>query len=145
MLSNTSSESSSTTPMVLTPDSTGAGPGIPGGKGECEQSKPSAIALTLDTLTANAPRGSDAGPRFVEVDPEDMHPDELAGADAKKKRRQTAFYPNVNSSNKQEKPFSRSAAKRESVMALGSIEYLQHYFTKTGLAAKKRYDFPEAP
>ncbi|TFK96112.1 hypothetical protein BDV98DRAFT_651787 [Pterulicium gracile] len=96
MLSNTSSESSSTTPMVLTPDSTGAGPGIP-----------------------------------------DMHPDELAGADAKKKRRQTAFYPNVNSSNKQEKPFSRSAAKRESVMALGSIEYLQHYFTKTGLAAKK--------
>ncbi|KAG6833340.1 hypothetical protein H0H87_008516 [Tephrocybe sp. NHM501043] len=56
---------------------------------------------------------------------------------ARKSRRQTAFYPNVNSSNKTLKPFSRSAAKRESVMALGSIEHLQHYFTKTGIAAKK--------
>lgn len=56
----------------------------------------------------------------------------------KKARRQTAFYPNMNASNKQQKPFSRSAAKRESVMALGSIEHLQHYFTKTGLAAKKK-------
>ncbi|EJD00401.1 uncharacterized protein FOMMEDRAFT_22213 [Fomitiporia mediterranea MF3/22] len=56
---------------------------------------------------------------------------------SKKNRRQTAFYPNMNSSNKLQKPFSRSAAKRESVMALGSIEHLQHYFTKTGLAAKK--------
>ncbi|KZS95236.1 hypothetical protein SISNIDRAFT_452590 [Sistotremastrum niveocremeum HHB9708] len=55
---------------------------------------------------------------------------------AKKSRRQTAFYPFVNSTNKPSKPFSRSAAKRESVMALGSIEHLQHYFTKTGLAAK---------
>lgn len=57
---------------------------------------------------------------------------------SKKARRQTAFYPNVNSSNKTQKPFSRSAAKRESVMALGSIEHLQHYFTKTGIAAKKK-------
>lgn len=56
----------------------------------------------------------------------------------KKARRQTAFYPNMNASNKQQKPFSRSAAKRESVMALGSIEHLQHYFTKTGLSAKKK-------
>ncbi|KAJ6558210.1 hypothetical protein B0H19DRAFT_946011 [Mycena capillaripes] len=55
----------------------------------------------------------------------------------KKARRQTAFYPNVNSTNKPQKPFSRSAAKRESVMALGSIEHLQHYFTKTGIEAKK--------
>ncbi|KAH9895872.1 hypothetical protein C8Q73DRAFT_689839 [Cubamyces lactineus] len=53
-----------------------------------------------------------------------------------KRRRQVAFYPNMNSSNKPQKPFSRSAAKRESVMALGSIEYLQHYFTKTGIAAE---------
>lgn len=52
-------------------------------------------------------------------------------------RRQFAFYPNMNSSNKPTKPFSRSAAKRESVMALGSIEHLQHYFTKAGLAAEK--------
>lgn len=57
----------------------------------------------------------------------------------RKARRQTAFYPNMNASNKQQKPFSRSAAKRESVMALGSIEHLQHYFTKTGLSAKKKY------
>lgn len=54
-------------------------------------------------------------------------------------RRGTAFYPNVNASNKVEKPFSRSAAKRESVMALGSIEHLQHYFTKAGIAAKHKY------
>ncbi|KAI5832635.1 hypothetical protein K523DRAFT_234704 [Schizophyllum commune Tattone D] len=56
---------------------------------------------------------------------------------ARKARRQTAFYPNLNSANKPPKPFSRSAAKRESVMMLGSIEHLQHYFTKTGIAAKK--------
>ncbi|KAI5122406.1 hypothetical protein M0805_002956 [Coniferiporia weirii] len=55
----------------------------------------------------------------------------------KKARRQMAFYPNVSSSNKLQKPFSRSAAKRESVMALGSIEHLQHYFTKTGIVAKQ--------
>ncbi|KAG5651554.1 hypothetical protein H0H81_008264 [Sphagnurus paluster] len=64
-------------------------------------------------------------------------PDSIAAA--KKTRRQTAFYPNLNSSNKPLKPFSRSAAKRESVMALGSIEHLQHYFTKTGIAAKKNH------
>ncbi|KAJ3764199.1 hypothetical protein EV360DRAFT_31871 [Lentinula raphanica] len=56
----------------------------------------------------------------------------------KSQRRQTAFYPHVNSSNKTQKPFSRSAAKRESVMALGSIEHLQYYFTKAGLKAKKK-------
>ena len=54
-------------------------------------------------------------------------------------RRQFAFYPNMNSTNKPTKPFSRSAAKRESVMALGSIEHLQHYFTKTGIQAEKKY------
>lgn len=86
-----SDSSASTTPMVLTPDSTGA-----------------------DAPVAPSPSA------------------------AKKARRQTAFYPNVNSSNKPQKPFSRSAAKRESVMALGSIEHLQHYFTKTGIEAKKK-------
>lgn len=35
--------------------------------------------------------------------------------------------------------FSSSAAKRESVMALGSIAHLQHYFVKNGLANKDRY------
>ncbi|KZV98924.1 hypothetical protein EXIGLDRAFT_746432 [Exidia glandulosa HHB12029] len=53
----------------------------------------------------------------------------------KAQRRQTAYYPLVNASNKPSKPFSRSAAKRESVLQLGSIEHLQHYFTKTGLTA----------
>ena len=59
-------------------------------------------------------------------------------ASSQKRRRQVAFYPNMNSTNKPQKPFSRSAAKRESVMALGSIEYLQHYFTKSGIAAKQK-------
>ncbi|TFK51524.1 hypothetical protein OE88DRAFT_1630051 [Heliocybe sulcata] len=58
-------------------------------------------------------------------------------SEVKKSRRQTAFYPNMKSSAKPQKPFSRSAAKRESVMALGSIEHLQHYFTKTGLSAQQ--------
>lgn len=63
----------------------------------------------------------------------------LMGSPRKKpNRRATAVYPNVNSSNKTSKPFSRSAAKRGSVMALGSIEHLQYYFTKTGLAAKEK-------
>ncbi|KAF9267114.1 hypothetical protein L218DRAFT_955597 [Marasmius fiardii PR-910] len=62
----------------------------------------------------------------------------VSTAETEKKRRQTAFYPNVNSSNKTQKPFSRSAAKRQSVMALGSIEHLQYYFTKTGLQAKQK-------
>ena len=61
------------------------------------------------------------------------------GQTTKRSRRQVAFYPNMNSTNKPLKPFSRSAAKRESVMALGSIEHLQHYFTKTGIAAEKKY------
>ncbi|MBW0509582.1 hypothetical protein O181_049297 [Austropuccinia psidii MF-1] len=34
--------------------------------------------------------------------------------------------------------FSDSAAKRESVMALGSIAHLQHYFIKNGLATKNK-------
>ncbi|KZT20686.1 hypothetical protein NEOLEDRAFT_1151159 [Neolentinus lepideus HHB14362 ss-1] len=58
-------------------------------------------------------------------------------SEVKKSRRQTAFYPNMKSSTKPQKPFSRSAAKRESVMALGSIEHLQHYFTKTGLSTQQ--------
>lgn len=58
-------------------------------------------------------------------------------AEAKKARRQSAFYPAVgNVSNT--KPFSKSAARRDSVLALGSIEHLQFYFTKTGLTAKHK-------
>lgn len=54
---------------------------------------------------------------------------------SKANRRQTACYPQTNSSNKQSKPFSRSAAKRESVLQLGSIEHLQHYFIKSSIKA----------
>jgi hypothetical protein len=61
----------------------------------------------------------------------------LSESQSKRQRRQVAFYPNLNATNKPVKPFSRSAARRESVMTLGSIEHLQHYFTKTGLAADK--------
>ena len=93
----TSDSSRSTTPMVLTPDSTGGSPDSSG----------SSVA-------------------------------------AKKARRQTAFYPNINSSNKPNKPFSRSASKRESVMTLGSIEHLQHYFTKTGIIKPKKGCVPRA-
>jgi len=69
-----------------------------------------------------------------------VSPDSSGHAESavKKARRQTAFYPNMNSVNKPVKPFSRSAAKRQSVMTLGSIEHLQHYFTKTGIAAKPK-------
>lgn len=63
---------------------------------------------------------------------------ETGKAEKKPTRRQIAFYPNMNSSNKPVKPFSRSAAKRQSVMTLGSIEHLQHYFTKAGLSAKTK-------
>ncbi|KAJ7152926.1 hypothetical protein C8R46DRAFT_1197518 [Mycena filopes] len=90
-----SDSSAASSPMLLTPDSTGF-----------TEAPPSSSTSTSTTA-------------------------------AKKARRQTAFYPNVNSTNKPQKPFSRSAAKRESVMALGSIEHLQHYFTKTGIEAKK--------
>ncbi|KAG8928602.1 hypothetical protein FRC02_006684 [Tulasnella sp. 418] len=59
-----------------------------------------------------------------------------AQAAPKRARRQASTYP--NNQNKPSNPFSKSAAKRGSVMALGSIEHLQHYFTKTGLATKRR-------
>ncbi|KIK96971.1 hypothetical protein PAXRUDRAFT_825411 [Paxillus rubicundulus Ve08.2h10] len=62
----------------------------------------------------------------------------LSEVAVRRSRRPTAFYPNMNSSNKPVKPFSRSAAKRQSVMTLGSIEHLQHYFTKTGISAKEK-------
>ena len=56
-----------------------------------------------------------------------------------KKRRQTLIYPPSKDSVRTPKPFSRSAAKRDSVLALGSIEHLQHYFTKAGIQAKQKY------
>ncbi|KAG8679339.1 hypothetical protein FRC08_017038 [Ceratobasidium sp. 394] len=72
---------------------------------------------------------------LVSEEPSELSPLPDDDKAARKARRQTAIYPNTLRSTP--KPFSRSAAKRESVMALGSIEHLQHYFTKTGIAAKQ--------
>ncbi|KAJ7666905.1 hypothetical protein DFH06DRAFT_253115 [Mycena polygramma] len=90
------------------------------------------------TMTSDSSSASES-PMLLTPDSTGAPDAEVAASKSsiKKSRRQTAFYPNVNSSNKPQKPFSRSAAKRESVMALGSIEHLQHYFTKTGIEAKK--------
>jgi hypothetical protein len=60
-------------------------------------------------------------------------------APSRKSPPQTVFYPNVNAVNKEQKHYSRSVAKRDSTIALGSIEHLQHYFTKTGLIVKNEY------
>lgn len=51
-----------------------------------------------------------------------------------KKKRSALFYPSpalLATSN--QAPYSRSAAKRDSIMALGSIGYLQHMYTKQGM------------
>ncbi|KAK0567972.1 hypothetical protein OC861_002423 [Tilletia horrida] len=49
------------------------------------------------------------------------------------------FYPSSNlAAHSNQKPFSKSAAKRESVLALGSIGHLQHLFSKQGIASKQR-------
>ena len=52
-------------------------------------------------------------------------------------RRQAGVFTHAGSP-KPVKPFSRSAAKRESVLALGSIEHLQQYYTRTGMVNKKK-------
>ncbi|POW14411.1 hypothetical protein PSHT_07442 [Puccinia striiformis] len=51
-------------------------------------------------------------------------------------RPRMAYYTPMNP-----RQFSSSAAKRDSVMALGSIAHLQHYFVRNGLATKNRYDY----
>ncbi|CAE6479990.1 unnamed protein product [Rhizoctonia solani] len=84
---------------------------------------------TIDTTFADSPPSQALDGSLIMDEPGEL-------ADAKKARRQTAIYPNTLRATP--KPFSRSAAKRESVMALGSIEHLQHYFTKTGLQAKQK-------
>lgn len=97
--------------------------------------------MTGTTITSSPPTQSPAEEKLdaFEFPPPPSPAEAASSSDAatKKSRRQTAFYPHMNSSNRLQKPFSRSAAKRESVMALGSIEHLQHYFTKTGIAARQ--------
>lgn len=56
-----------------------------------------------------------------------------------KKKRSALFYPSpalLATSN--QAPYSRSAAKRDSIMALGSIGHLQHMYTKQGIASRNR-------
>ncbi|PFH53635.1 hypothetical protein AMATHDRAFT_79094 [Amanita thiersii Skay4041] len=113
-----SDSSASTTPMPLTPDSTGA----------TSLLIDSQLSTSTSSTSSISQRGSNGS---------SDNGDTGLGIIQTPKRRPTAFYPNMKSSTKALKPFSRSAAKRESVMALGSIEHLQHYFTKTGLVAKK--------
>lgn len=47
-------------------------------------------------------------------------------------KRSAIFYPSSAAQSNQ-KPFSSSAAKRESVLALGSIGHLQHFYSKQGM------------
>jgi hypothetical protein len=58
-------------------------------------------------------------------------------ASAKKPRLQAVFLSDCESAHKEQKSFSRCAHPSEKALALGSIEHLQHYSTKSGLIAKK--------
>ena len=117
----------SDSPLVLAPESTGTSSGI------VDFSVPSSPSLPGGTYPS-PPGGAIAGANGA--------PEGTAEAQAhatKKTRRQTAFYPHTRATPERPRhtnPFARSAAKRESVLALGSIEHLQHYFTKTGLVNK---------
>ncbi len=54
-------------------------------------------------------------------------------------KRSVLFYPSASVAAKfNQQPFSRSAAKRDSILALGSIGYLQHLYTKQGIANRSR-------
>ncbi|KAG2018675.1 hypothetical protein CC2G_008084 [Coprinopsis cinerea AmutBmut pab1-1] len=93
--------------------------------------------------TSTASPSSSASTTPMPLTPESTGGD-MAALQSKKNRRQTAVYNpskasslSSNSAQKPLKPFSRSAAKRESVLALGSIEHLQHYFSQTGIVSKR--------
>ncbi|KAK0532603.1 hypothetical protein OC842_003241 [Tilletia horrida] len=61
------------------------------------------------------------------------------GKPALRPRKSALFYPSSTlAAHSNQKPFSKSAAKRESVLALGSIGHLQHLFSKQGIASKQR-------
>ena len=51
-----------------------------------------------------------------------------------KPKRSALFYPSESlAAQSNARPFAKSAAKRESVHALGSIQHLQHLYAKQGL------------
>ncbi|PWZ01115.1 hypothetical protein BCV70DRAFT_216419 [Testicularia cyperi] len=93
------------------------------------ESQPTPMRAALGTLAVN----------FPAEDPDEDR--DVLASDGKtlRSRRSVLFYPSRSLSAKSNQaPFSRSAAKRDSIMALGSIGYLQHLFTKQGIASRKR-------
>ncbi|CAD6884897.1 unnamed protein product [Tilletia controversa] len=107
---------------------------------------------TLPTMAA-AGSSSSAGPSTdtlsddgaadttltVPADPEDGLQLSAGGKRSLRPRKSGLFYPSSTlAAHSNAKPFSKSAAKRESVLALGSIGHLQHLFSKQGIASKQR-------
>lgn len=90
------------------------------------------------TTTAKAPLGP-ASLAFPVEDPDEDR--DVLASDGKtlRSKRSVLFYPSAGLAAKSnQQPFSRSAAKRESILALGSIGYLQHLYTKQGIASRNR-------
>ncbi|KAE8226629.1 hypothetical protein CF319_g801 [Tilletia indica] len=96
---------------------------------------PSEDALSDDgsaaaDITLQVPDGAEEG----------LHPSSGGGGKQMLRPRKSGlFYPSSTlAAHSNQKPFSKSAAKRESVLALGSIGHLQHLFSKQGIANKQR-------
>ncbi|SNX82440.1 uncharacterized protein MEPE_01146 [Melanopsichium pennsylvanicum] len=90
------------------------------------------------TLSNKAPLGP-ASLAFPTVDPNEDRDVIASGSKTLRSKRSALFYPSAGlAANANQQPFSRSAARRESIMALGSIGYLQHLYTKQGIASRKR-------
>ena len=93
---------------------------------------------SLSTTPTKAPLGP-ASLAFPADDPDEDR--DVLASDGKtlRSRRSVLFYPSATLAAKSnQQPFSRSAAKRESILALGSIGYLQHLYTKQGIASRNR-------
>ena len=82
------------------------------------------------------------GPASLVFPAEDPDEDrDVLASDGKtiRKKRSALIYPSASLAAKSnQQPFSRSAAKRESILALGSIGHLQHLYTKQGIANRNR-------
>ncbi|SPO21821.1 uncharacterized protein UTRI_01314_B [Ustilago trichophora] len=90
---------------------------------------------TTSTKSALGP----ASLAFPAQDPDEDR--DVLASDGKtlRSKRSVLFYPSASLAAKSnQQPFSRSAAKRESILALGSIGYLQHLYTKQGIANRNR-------
>lgn len=87
-------------------------------------------ASTDSTLVASSSEKENAKITFAGL-PAAMKDDQPT---ALRPKRSTLFYasPGFNTKSNQ-KPFAGSAAKRESVQALGTIAHLQEFYTRQGL------------